>query len=52
MQAKFLEQKTSFKKYEKYDFDDEVRKFRTEEVNVFSGKVDDFEKQKWLFNQK
>ena len=35
MQAKFLEQQTVFKKYEKYDFDDEVRKFYTEEVNVF-----------------
>ncbi|WP_445720000.1 alpha-2-macroglobulin family protein [Flavobacterium sp.] len=44
MQAKFLEQKTTFKKYEKYDFDDEVRKFHTEEVNVFSGKVNELGK--------
>ena len=46
MQAKFLEQQTVFKKYEKYDFDDEVRKFYTEEVNVFSGKVNDLGKAK------
>ncbi|MDP5096985.1 MAG: MG2 domain-containing protein, partial [Flavobacterium sp.] len=46
MQAKFLGQKTLFRKYEKYDFDDDVRKFHTEEVNVFSGKVDEFGKAK------
>ena len=44
MQAKFMQQVTTFKGYSNYDFDDEVRKFSTEEVNVFSGKVDDFGK--------
>ena len=44
MQAKFMEQATTFKGYSNYDFDDEVRKFFTEEVNVFSGKLDDFGK--------
>ncbi|KIX21749.1 membrane protein [Flavobacterium sp. 316] len=41
MQAKFMEQQTTFKGYSNYDFDDDVRKFYTEEVNVFSGKVDE-----------
>lgn len=41
MQAKFMQQVTTFKGYANYDFDDEVRKFSTEEVNVFSGKVDE-----------
>ncbi|SFB11748.1 hypothetical protein SAMN05660845_1710 [Flavobacterium swingsii] len=40
MQAKFSQDVTNFKGYEKYDFDDEVRQFSTEEINVFSGKVD------------
>ena len=40
MQAKFSQQVTTFKGFHKYDFDDEVRQFSTEEVNVFSGKVD------------
>jgi uncharacterized protein YfaS (alpha-2-macroglobulin family) len=40
MQAKFSEQKTTFKGYDKYTFDDLVRKFSTEEVNIFSGKLD------------
>ncbi|CAM3742557.1 MG2 domain-containing protein [Flavobacterium gelidilacus] len=44
MQAKFLQQVTAFKGYAKYDFDDDVRSFSSEEVNVFSGKVDDFGK--------
>jgi len=44
MQAKFMQQVTTFKNFSTYDFDDEVRKFSTEEVNVFSGKVDDFGK--------
>lgn len=44
MQAKFMQQVTTFKGYSNYDFDDEVREFSTEEVNVFSGKVDDFGK--------
>ena len=41
MQAKFMKEKTTFKGYTIYDFDDEVRDFNTEEVNVFSGKVDE-----------
>nr|WP_255557629.1 MG2 domain-containing protein [Flavobacterium taihuense] len=40
MQAKFSQQATTFKNYEKYVFDDLVRKFNTEEVTVFSGKLD------------
>ncbi|WP_300569200.1 MG2 domain-containing protein [Flavobacterium sp.] len=40
MQAKFSQQTTTFKGYDKYVFDDLVRKFDTEEINVFSGKVD------------
>ncbi len=40
MQAKFSQQTTTFKGYEKYVFDDLVRQFSTEEINVFSGKVD------------
>jgi uncharacterized protein YfaS (alpha-2-macroglobulin family) len=40
MQAKFSQQTTTFKNYEKYTFDDLVRKFSTEEVNIFSGKLD------------
>ena len=40
MQAKFSQQTTTFKNYEKYVFDDMVRKFSTEEVTVFSGKLD------------
>ncbi|WP_322550917.1 alpha-2-macroglobulin family protein [Flavobacterium psychraquaticum] len=41
MQAKFMPQVTTFKGFSNYDFDDEVRKFSSEEVNVFSGKVDE-----------
>lgn len=40
MQAKFSQQITTFKNYEKYVFDDLVRKFSTEEITVFSGKLD------------
>nr|WP_253202525.1 MG2 domain-containing protein [Flavobacterium sp. MC2016-06] len=40
MQAKFSEQKTTFKGYDKYTFDDLVRRFSSEEVNIFSGKLD------------
>jgi uncharacterized protein YfaS (alpha-2-macroglobulin family) len=39
MQAKFSQQATTFKNYGKYVFDDLVRKFDTEEINIFSGKV-------------
>jgi len=41
MQAKFSQQSTAFKNYGKYVFDDPSRSFSTEEVNIFSGKVDD-----------
>jgi len=40
VQAKFSEQVTTFKGYDKYTFDDPTRSFYTEEVNIFSGKVD------------
>jgi alpha-2-macroglobulin len=40
MQAKFTQQTTTFKGFDKYVFDDEVRKFNTEESNIFSGKLD------------
>jgi uncharacterized protein YfaS (alpha-2-macroglobulin family) len=40
MQAKFTQQQTIFKSYPNYIFDDLVRKFNTEEINIFSGKVD------------
>ena len=41
MQAKFSQQTTTFKGYEKFTFDDLVRKFSTEEINVFSGKLNE-----------
>lgn len=41
MQAKFLEQTTSFKGYLNYVFDDPAQQFSTEEVNIYSGKTDD-----------
>ncbi|WP_428230239.1 alpha-2-macroglobulin family protein [Flavobacterium sp.] len=41
MQAKFSQQTTTFKGYEKFAFDDLVRKFSTEEINVFSGKLNE-----------
>lgn len=41
MQAKFMKEATTFKNFSNYDFDDDVRDFYTEEVNVFSGKVDE-----------
>jgi len=41
MQAKFTQQKTEFKNYSKYIFDDPSRKFSTEEVNIYSGKIDE-----------
>jgi uncharacterized protein YfaS (alpha-2-macroglobulin family) len=40
MQAKFTQQTTTFKNYSNYIFDDLARKFNTEEINIFSGKVD------------
>ncbi|SNR67187.1 alpha-2-macroglobulin [Flavobacterium sp. ov086] len=41
MQAKFSQQATTFKGYEKFTFDDLVRQFSTEEINVFSGKLNE-----------
>lgn len=41
MYAKFIQQKTSFKNYAQYIFDDPVRTYETEETLIFSGKVDD-----------
>ncbi|GIQ59365.1 membrane protein [Flavobacterium collinsii] len=41
MQAKFSQQTTTFKGYEKFNFDDLVRQFSTEEINVFSGKLNE-----------
>ena len=40
VQAKFSQQVTTFKGYDKYVFDDPTRSFSTEEINIFSGKVD------------
>jgi alpha-2-macroglobulin len=40
MQAKFSQQQTMFKGFEKFVFDDAVRKFSTEEINIFTGKID------------
>ncbi|WP_372339329.1 alpha-2-macroglobulin [Flavobacterium sp. MFBS3-15] len=40
MQAKFLKQKTEFKNYFNYVFDDPTQSFSSEEVNVYSGKTD------------
>jgi uncharacterized protein YfaS (alpha-2-macroglobulin family) len=39
VQAKFSQQVTSFKGFNNYVFDDPTRNFSTEEVNIFSGKV-------------
>nr|WP_294925191.1 MG2 domain-containing protein [uncultured Flavobacterium sp.] len=41
MQAKFSQQATTFKGYEKFSFDDLVRQFSTEEINVLSGKLNE-----------
>ena len=40
VQAKFSQQVTTFKAFDKYVFDDPTRTFSTEEINIFSGKVD------------
>ncbi len=40
MTARFSQQATTFKNYPKYTFDDLVRQFSTEEINVFSGRID------------
>ena len=41
MSAKFVHGKTNFKNYENYIFDDPVRNFDTEEITIYSGKVND-----------
>ncbi|MGV9003008.1 alpha-2-macroglobulin family protein [Flavobacterium sp.] len=41
VQAKFSQQVTTFKGFSKYVFDDPTRQFSTEEINIFSGKVDE-----------
>ena len=40
VQAKFSQQVTTFKGFANYVFDDPTRRFYTEEINIFSGKVD------------
>lgn len=50
VQAKFSQQGTTFKGYDKYTFDDVVRKFGTEEINVFSGKTDAYGNAKATIN--
>ncbi len=40
VQAKFSQQVTTFKGFNNYVFDDPTRSFSTEEINIFSGKVD------------
>jgi uncharacterized protein YfaS (alpha-2-macroglobulin family) len=40
MQAKFMKQETTFKGYQNYFFDDPAQNFKTEEVNIYSGKTD------------
>lgn len=40
VQAKFSQQVTTFKGFDKYIFDDPTKRFYTEEINIFSGKVD------------
>jgi hypothetical protein len=39
MQAKIMAQKTTFKGFATYVFDDPIRQFETEETTVFSGKI-------------
>jgi len=41
MQAKFYQMKTTFKGLQNYSFDDPARQFSTEEMNVFSGNIDE-----------
>jgi uncharacterized protein YfaS (alpha-2-macroglobulin family) len=40
VQAKFSQQVTTFKGLSNYVFDDPTKSFNTEEINIFSGKVD------------
>ena len=41
MQARFMKQKTTFKNYHNYVFDDPAQPFRTEEVNIYTGRTND-----------
>ncbi|MEW4922154.1 MG2 domain-containing protein [Algibacter sp. 2305UL17-15] len=41
VKAKFSTAYTAFKNYKNYTFNDPTRKFRTEEINVFEGKVNE-----------
>lgn len=41
IKAKFSAAYTAFKNYKKYTFNDPTRKFNTEEINVFEGKVNE-----------
>ncbi len=41
MQAKFFRQETAFKNYPGYVFDDPSKSFSSEEINIFSGTVND-----------
>ena len=50
VQAKFSQQVTTFKGFDKYVFDDPTRSFYTEEFNIFSGKVDENGKAKVNIN--
>jgi alpha-2-macroglobulin len=50
--AKFIQQKTAFKNYSGYVFDDPIRSYETEEVNVFSGRIDENGKASYQINPK
>ncbi|GGD34165.1 alpha-2-macroglobulin family protein [Flavobacterium orientale] len=39
MQAKIMQQKTAFKGFANYNFDDPIRQFETEETTIYNGKV-------------
>jgi uncharacterized protein YfaS (alpha-2-macroglobulin family) len=50
VQAKFSQQVTTFKGFDKYVFDDPTRSFHTEEFTIYSGKVDEDGKAKVNIN--
>lgn len=50
VQAKFSQQGTTFKGYDNFVFDDPTRSFSTEEVNVYSGKVDQLGRASFSIN--
>ncbi len=41
VQAKFSKQKTTFKNYSNYNFDDQIQNFESKEINLFSGKLNE-----------